>query len=353
MAPTNAAQNNAAYYGTQNSLAQQQALLAALQSQGGFGLQNQAAQGYANLAAGRGPNPAQAQLAQNTAANVAQTGALMAGQRGAAQNVGLIARNVGQQGAATQQQAVGQAATLQAQQQLQGLQGLAGQANTMANQQIGQTNAITQAQQAQQANLMNAINAYNNARVGMQGNVNAGNVSLANTQMQGSQGALGNLMNSGGAMMSMIPMAEGGDTSEAPTGPQSEFGQFISGVASGGNTPAVDINSVSDSAAAAWAAGPKGGGGKPSAPSMSRGGNVDVMLSPGEKVVYPNQVNQAASGGKVPMKTVPGKAAVKGDSLKNDKVPASVPAGTIIVPRSKAKSPASFVQATLAKRGRK
>ena len=410
IAPTNPTQNNAANAGTQASFAQQQALLAALQGQGGLGLQNQAAMGYANLAAGRGPNPALAQLNQTTAQNVAQTGALMAGQRGASQNVGLIARQAGQQGAATQQQAAGQAATMAAQQQIAGLQGLAGQANTMAGQQIGQTNAITQAQQAQQANLMSAINAYNNARVGMQGNVNAGNVSLANTQMQGAQGAIGNLMNSGGQMMSMIPatgaahggmigMAQGGEA--APNGPQSEFGQFLAGVTPGGNTPSVTINSVDDAAAGAWAAGPKAGpqkkspgnqvtvnsGGSTVGPAqpgeaaiggnagasvgmgglsdsaappsgnqafaMADGGDVSVMLSPGEKVVYPSQVNQVAHGGKVPMKTVPGKAEFKGDSLKNDKVPASVPAGTIIVPRSKAKSPASFVQATLAKRGRR
>jgi len=84
------------------------------------GLTNTANQ-LQNVALGQGPNPAQAMLAQTTGANVANQAALMAGQRGASANSGLLARQAAQQGANTQQQAVGQGATLQANQSLNAL----------------------------------------------------------------------------------------------------------------------------------------------------------------------------------------------------------------------------------------
>jgi hypothetical protein len=54
------------------------------------------------------------------------------------------------------------------------------------------------------------------------------------------------------------------------------------------------------------------------------------------------------------METVPGKAEVKGDSLKNDKVPAKLPAGTIVVKRTRANNnPEGFIKEVLSKRGKK
>ncbi len=119
--------------GMQHVLAGQQGLAAQQQN---------TANQYQNIANGTGPNPAQAALNQSTGQNVANQASLMAGQRGAGANVGLLARQAAQQGAATQQQAVGQAATMQANQQLAGLQGLAGQQQAMGNtqQQMGTTN---------------------------------------------------------------------------------------------------------------------------------------------------------------------------------------------------------------------
>jgi hypothetical protein len=340
-AGTNTGQIGQAYNANQNSLASQAALLAALQSQNGLGAQNNAlgqtqnlsnaltSQGsfaaanqqgavtqqqglnaqlaganavgnqtsalqaqqalaaqqantaaqYQNIANGTGPNPAQAALNQSTGQNVANQAALMAGQRGAGANVGLLARQAAQQGAATQQQAVGQAATLQAQQQLAGLSGLAaqqqaigqtqqnvagiagqqlgaqqtgigaqanlsaqqiaqqqaqnaalaGQANTLAGQQIGATTTQTQAQQAEQAQLLSALGAQNTANVASTGNVNAGNVGLAQSTMQGQQSLIGGLGNVAGAGISALAarggrvkkMADGGDptptTQAAPT----------------------------------------------------------------------------------------------------------------------------------------
>ena len=64
----------------------------------------------------------------------------------------------------------------------------------------------------------------------------------------------------------------------------------------------------------------------------------------------------AVLSGKIEAKTVPGKANVKGDSLKNDTYKTKLPEGSVVIPRTKSKDPQkekSFVQATLAKRGRK
>ena len=135
--PTNPGQINNAYSGNQTALAQQQALLQALQAQGGLGNQSQVYNQLQGVVNGTGPNPAQAQLAQATGTNVANQAALMAGQRGAGSNVGLIARQAGQQGAATQQNAVGQAATLQANQSLNALNSAGSIANTQVANQIG------------------------------------------------------------------------------------------------------------------------------------------------------------------------------------------------------------------------
>ena len=86
----------------------------ALQSQSGQAINNQSALASALQAqmAGQGPNPAQSALAQNTGQNIASTASLLAGARGSSANVGLMSRQIGQAGAATQQNAVGQAATL-------------------------------------------------------------------------------------------------------------------------------------------------------------------------------------------------------------------------------------------------
>lgn len=422
------------YDQNQAALQQQQSLLTALQGQNGLGNQtasynnlgslnaqlgntadaNMGLYGQLqNIAAGQGPNPAQAMLNQRTGENVANQAALMAGQRGAGANVGLMARQAAQQGANTQQQAIGQGATMQAQQSLgalgqaggilgqqAGIQerqaGVLGQqaglANTMVANQIGGTGAVTGANQAQFGNLVNAINAQNSASVASQGNVNTNNASLANTQMQGQQSLLGGLMNGGGAssmmggsggggggagMMAMMA-AHGGTVHKmamgGSAGAQSEFGQFLTGVSAVPISGVAGSNSVSD--AGAQALGPQGSSQKQSkSPAQSalqptstqtgvddqatgstmlaaRGGMVPVKLSPQEKIVRPEKVREAV-GGRVEAETVPGKAKYPGDNLKNDTFETEVPEGTIIVPRTKAKNErdaADFVRKTLAKR---
>lgn len=210
--PVSQDQANQANTGSQNSLQAQQALLTALQGQNGLGNQSQVYNQLQGVVNGTGPNPAQAQLAQATAANTQNQAALMAGQRGSSANAGLIARQAAQQGAANQQQAAGQAATLQANQSLNALGQAGSIAGTQAANQIGQTNANTSAQQQQQQMLLNSIAQANNANVGMQSNVNNVNGQLANTTMQGQQSMLGGIMNGAGAVMGS--MADGGDVDD-------------------------------------------------------------------------------------------------------------------------------------------
>lgn len=317
---TNPAQIDQAQSGVTNSLASQQALLAALQNQNGLanqnvaqqnmnGLQDQLArangvgvqqgavsglQGVANqyqdIANGVGPNPAQAALNQATGQNVANQAALMAGQRGAGANAGLIARQAAQQGAATQQQAVGQAATMQANQQLAGLQGLSGaqqaigglgsgltgqqqtaqanaanEANTIAGQQIGGTNALTQANLSNSGQLQNTQASQNNAFVSNQNNINSGNAGLATTNMQGSQGLIGGALN-GAAVKGILA---GGGVVQKPgatsnfaiggpvVGPVSSFGQFLNNVNVNGEPPENLFASSSNPGAAELSAGAK------------------------------------------------------------------------------------------------
>lgn len=308
------------YYKNQAALAQQQGLIDALQKQGG--LQNQSnvfnqLQGVAN---GTGPNPAQAMLNQQTSANVANQAALMAGQRGAGANVGLMARQAAQQGAGIQQQAVGQGATMQANQSLNALGQMGGIANTQAGNLIGAQNAFTGANQAQQGNLLNALNAQNSARVSSQGSVNAANAGLAQKGMEGQQSLVGGLGNAVGSAIGLGAglFASGGVVPpQKVQGPQSSLGQMLAG------SP------------------------------MKGGGMVDVMLSPGEKVIPPEKVGEAA-GGKIEAKTVPGKAKVPGDSLKNDTYKTKLPAGSVVVKRTEAgnnRDAAAFVRKVLAKRG--
>lgn len=234
--PVTAGQTTQAYDQTQAGLAQQAAFTQALGAQGGIGNQTAAfnqqqglagaingAQGAQNqsqlssqlagvngvqnqqnvfgqlqgVANGTGPNPAQAQLAQATGANVANQAALMAGQRGASQNVGLIARQAAQQGANIQQQAAGQAATLQAGQSLNAL----GQLGGVAQNQIGNQAAVAQAQIGQQQTANNALAAQAGQQVGQQ----AGAIQGYNQAAQSSQAnLLGGVANSNNAQASIM-----------------------------------------------------------------------------------------------------------------------------------------------------
>lgn len=339
-----------------------------------------------NQANGLGPNVAQNQLNQTTGQNVADQAALMAGQRGSSSNVGLIARQAAQQGAATQQQATGQAATLRSQQQLAAQQNLSSLLNNTANQSL-QGQSIAQGAQASQNTAINqgslgvqginANTAQSNANAvntttggllsggtsvlssladgGLIGDQSYSNPSISlpsetpsdvGVSMPGDSSSSGGKSDSGGGaagLMGLLAlMAKGGDTSNltnAPQsfdttnssyGPQSQFGQFL------------------------LATGPQGTG------SYAKGGRVNALVSPGEKFLKPKDVEKVKRGAN-PMKvgeTIPGHPLVGGakNSYYNDIVPKKLDVGGIVIPRSatKSKNPertsTEFVSKVLSKR---
>lgn len=209
VAPTTAAQAAAGQQqidkGTgqvQSGIDQQQNLVNALQAQGGLNNQSQVYNQLQGVANGTGPNPAQAMLAQQTGANTANQAALMAGQRGAGANAGLIARQAAAQGAANQQQAVGQGATMQANQSLNAI----GQAGALANQQaanqIGAVSGLNSAAQGAQGLNINAqgqtlgaIQGQNQANVQNASQQNQANAEIAKGNQKGQQDLVGGLLN--------------------------------------------------------------------------------------------------------------------------------------------------------------
>lgn len=269
-------------------------------------------------AQGQGPNPAQNMLNQATGANVSNTAALMAGQRGASANPGLIARQAGMAGAQMQQQAAGQAATLGAQQQLAAQH----QLKQVAAQQIA----------AQQV--------ANQQNIGMQSNINQSNASLAGGIQQARAGQLGGVQQGMGAMQAV----QGQGTGQSPGNESdSTYSKNLQPVAGG---IYADGGMV----------GPRSLVGLHLA-KMASGGIVPAKLSPGEIYLSPGQAKAVADGKMDPKrgKHVPGKAKVKGDSLKNDTVNASLEEGGVVIPRTKVQGDksAAFVRAVMAKNKRR
>lgn len=269
--PVSTGQANQAYGSTQDALGQAEHLQAALKDQ--HGLDNQTSvfnqqQGLANLmgaqALGYGPNPALAQLNQTTGQNIANQSAMMAGQRGSSANSGLMARQAAMQGANTQQQAVGQAATMRAQQQLAAQQALQQQQSMMggmANAQIGQLQTglgqYNQFAQNEQQNLLNSIAQANAAKVNMKSNMNNANLGMQNTIAQGQQGMVGGVMSGlsmtgqmggggggGGGAAGMMGGGGGGGGGSAGMGDLTEGASMMA--AKGGMVPHYDMGGQVD-----------------------------------------------------------------------------------------------------------
>lgn len=241
-------QAGTAYDQTQQGIQQQQGLNAQLAGQNGVGNQSQVYNQLQNVANGTGPNPAQAMLNQSTGQNNAAQAALMAGQRGAGANTGLIARQAAQLGAANQQNAIGQAATLQANQSLNALGQAVNLATSQVNQQQTGISGLNQEAQGQQSNLLNSL--------GQQNQTNAG-VQIQNSK--NNMGLVGGIANGIGSATNLF--AGGGIV-----GPQSKVGRHLcSGgmMKSGGKVP-----------------------GKAQVPGNSfKNDTVSAKLSPGEIVV--------------------------------------------------------------------
>ena len=349
-------QLKASYAGTQGSLEQQQALLQALGAQGGIQNQQQIYQQLQDIAAGKTGNLAQAQLQQATGANVANQAALMAGQRGAGANVGLMARQAAQQGAQTQQQAAGQAAALQAQQQLGAIQG----AGNLATTQVGQQQAAQQAALAAQLQQQQQLQAANTAYSAQQADLAKGEMGMAGSAIGGLAQGIGTGLTMGATKAPAVAPA-------VATGAAKGAGGAASGIASMGAMFGAHGGEIEENFAS---------GGQVNRRLMSRPSVIQSYLEKINPGILPMQMAQnmpitptqpimaprMMAGGDVgdSLKAgghVPGHANVPGDSLKNDTVHAMLSPGEIVLPRSVTQSAnpseaaARFVQAMKAKKG--
>ncbi len=382
---TNAAQLSTAYNGAQNALAGQQSLANTLapQASNAVAQQNALANQYYAMTQGRGPNPAQNQLAQATGANVANQAALMAGQRGSGANVGMLARQNAMQGAGIQQGAAGQAATLGSQQQIAAQNNLGNLSNAQINQTGQAATNLSGAAQGEQGILQGANTGFNNSIVGMQSNINNVNSQTA----AGNQNMAGNIM--GGVMSGISSIssmfAEGGEVDQEPT----DLGKFTPSNTNDSSSPNVPGTSTLPAATTDFGkdmqgggkSGGGGGGGMGGMMSMaallakggqvppehfhshvksyfSKGGKVPAMVSPGEIYLTPDNVHKVVNEGANPLKIgqrIGGKAKVKGDSYKNDIIPATLDEGGVVVDRKNAMDQhkaALFVHQSINKRRR-
>lgn len=314
-------------------LDQQQAFLQALQGQGG--LANQAAvfaqqQALANQlqsqANGEGPNPAQQALQNATGQNVSQQAALQAGQRGASANVGLMARQIGQNGAGIQQQAAGQSALMQAQQQIAAQQALQQQQAMMgqlAGNQVGQqSNALSNYNQFalnNQGQVFGQINNQNQNNIADTSQQNTVNAGIAKGNQAGQSQMFSGLMGGLGVGAQQVVAGQMGGGGAA---------------AGGGGISSMAPGAVGSSGAGAASALALAKGGEVPSGPRSNAAQYLCGLMPEAKGGTIDGEQLASMGLKVP-----GKASVKGDSLKNDTVNARLSPGEIVVPRSHASNP--------------
>ena len=320
-------QYNNATTNAQGGISQQQALVNALAAQNGVQNQSDVYNQLQGVANGTGANPALAQLNQSTGQNVQNQAALMAGQRGAGTNAGLIARQAAQQGASTQQQSAGQAATLQAQQSLNALSQMGSLSTSQVNQQQSGLNSLN----SQLSNQQNSALNYTNALGGLSSQQNAQQLGLSQAQTQQANartGMWGNILGSAAS----AAMANGGQVANSQTA-----------------APILKENYKGKS--------------RLGSALYAKGGKISVMVSPGEHILTPAQAKKAEAGKANPMKSkeVKGKAAVGGavNDYANDNVPMRLSPGSVVLPRSVTKSEHSkekaekFVQALKSKKGKK
>lgn len=392
----NPAQLAQAYQQAQGGIGQQQAFANAVAAQGGlgnqanvFGQQQALANQLGQQALGGGPNPALAQLAQTTGQNARMQAALMGSQRGSGANVGMLGRQIAQQGANVQQQAAGQAATMRAQQQLAAQQQLQQQQQAMAGlstQQVGQQQGalgqLAQQQMAQQgfqvqqqmqqedianqqrqqleALRQQAIANQNQANVAMQSNINSANAGIAQGNQKAQAGLIGGLLGAAGTAMtgaSSGAAAGGGGGAAGGAGAAALYQGGEAGYESGGQVKPDFGKSFTD----AWNSSMSGVNENPIQTGMQKFSTPfmkqlrdqftpspsptpqqqasTIMNSPMATAPQPMMQNQ---GGQIDYRRgghVPGKAAMKGDHPQNDTVDAVLSPGEIVLPRSVSQAP--------------
>lgn len=247
------------------------------------------------MAQGQGPSAAQAMLEQQRGQLSSSLASLLASQRGASQNVGLVGRTAARAGAEAGANLASQAATLRMQEQLQAIS----QAQNLAAQRVEQQRLGT-AQYGQAA-------------------------------LQGQQQLLAAQAQQEAQRTAMAQQQE------------ATRGQIIGGLISG----------VGAATGALAGGGKEKGGGSMSPPVMVSEGGMIPENEPKDiiSLLLESQPSGMAHGSKVP-----GKAKVDGDSEKNDTVPALLSPGEIVVPRSAAKDPdkaAAFAKSVAMRGSRK
>lgn len=348
--PVSQANNGASQNIANNAIGSQQNLVNAL----GGGIQNQnqvynQEQGTLStlngLASGTGANPAQVALNNATGNNIANQAALAAGQRGGAANVGLLARENAQQGANTQQQAIGQSAALQAQQQLAAIQqqqaqeqNLASLATTQTGQQIGATGTLNNAALTNQGQLLGALQGYNAANVGSTGSENSANASIANTNANNTSDLLGTSIPAVGTAIAgpLGSLLKSTPPNLGPTGTYSAApaaGNFKLTGAKGGEVEKDQI------------------GNNPSAQSILAKALAQKKMPAHLKAmaaIHHPKVAKMWEGGMAEGAIVPGEPKVSGKNTeKNDVVPAMLTPKEIVLPLSvtQAKNPGDAAKA--------
>lgn len=286
-------------------------------AQGGL---NSLAEMLQQQAQGKGPNLANAQLQQATGQNVANQAALMAGQRGASANPALIARQAAMQGAGIQQQAAGQASQnvlaqqLAAQGQLGGVYGTEG---GLANQNYGITQgAVTGAnQQGLEASGQNA---------------------------KMNQGLMGGIGNAVGSITGLF--AEGGDVQPMQAMPMQQVQPSFLQNFLGMGKPQMNQESQAFNQAVI-------NDGRETALGLSHPGQMNPQAAQSAQesmrrafhfaqggMALPFAPMDLKQGGEVAARAPEEQANVPGNSLKNDKIPAMVSEGEIVIPRDVAMS---------------
>lgn len=364
---TNAGQIEGAYNNTQAALGNQNYLAGLGSSTMGQALNTQ--NGLANQlslqAQGQGPNPAQAALNQSTGQNINAQAALMASQRGAGANAGATAENAARIGSGVQQQAVGQAATLQAQQQIAAQQQQAQLAAQQYAETQGAIQANTVAQQNEQGILQNANQGYNNALTSGVGSANAANAQVAAGNQQAHSNMLGGLLSGASAALGGLfahggevhPMAEGGYMAPAPlvvqpeaiVTPMSAVGQYLNPQASAAPAMVAPMGAPEQAGYSKQAGklgetiGGMGGGGGGMEQTMAGGMDASeisamptMMAAKGGVAKKPLPMmgkNEAliARGGKVKADGKDQKAVSGKDDYANDKVPALLSEGEVVI----------------------
>lgn len=372
-AGTNVNQLNNAYTGAADAIGLQKNFANAAAGQNGFGNLQSAYDQNQNIANGVGPNPAQAMLNAETGRNVANQAALMASVRGASTNPALIARLAAEQGANTQQNSVGQGASLEANQRLNAVNNLGNIAQNQVNSTGQALNNYGAGVQNEQNILQNANSATNNAAVGMQSNLNNVNAQVSQGNQQSGNHLLGGTLNGVASAVGLGSLfAKGGEVQPNQGTANYMPPQVLGGPNIGYQAPSIDTFQQGQKFATKTPApyeaqtavqGEGSMGARPVA--MARGGRVGPksrtgMLLAGRpqgqnmaqlQPMAPPQM--AAVGGRVPGKPVVGGRV---NTQKNDRIPALLSAEEIVLPRSvtKSKDPAGnaakFVAALLAKK---